>query len=77
MWQSYCLREKDKEVEKQDKNINKKPSVCLQQSPRLSLIYQQLGVFQARTLLILHQAVIDHQLWGKGEKRDVNSQGVK
>ena len=30
MWQSYCLREKDKEVEKQNKNINKKPSVCLQ-----------------------------------------------
>ena len=25
MWQSYCLREKDKEVEKQNKNINKKP----------------------------------------------------
>lgn len=35
---------------------------------RLSLVYQQLGVFQVRTLIILPQAVIEHWLPGKGEE---------
>lgn len=34
---------------------------------RLGLVYQQLGVYQVRTLIILPQAVIEHWLPGKGE----------
>ena len=76
-------------MEKQGKNkinTNKKPSMCLQAKSQTQpdlpaaqegKLHPDFVPLQARTSPFLHQALIDHQLWGRGKRRDINSQGVK